>query len=249
MRQPSGNDSDVKGSPPASTRISRSTRSRPSSATRQATSPPSELPPAETRHLEPVHQVEHEARVLVAFGRAACSGRRRAGEAEAGQVESDHGGGPSEPSPSLPGVQAGRGAVHEHQRQRIARTFVAQVHHPAPTVDGPKAAAPSARRALHRAVGGATNAPASTPTRGSATPLIALRLPGSGFSATGRSNTKQRPRHQAPVSRGCRRRAGGHRSTPRISSAAFRSGCRRCEHPAGVARRRSCNGGRTRAAT
>ena len=90
-------------------------------------------------HLQHIEQVEHEARIgvaVVVVGLVAAGGAadERAGEAEAGQVEAD-----DTPlalqlcDPAFPGVQAGRGAMDEHDGWRaifpiVARANVPQMH-------------------------------------------------------------------------------------------------------------------------
>ena len=96
----------------------------------------------EARHRQPVQQVEHEAGVgLAAVGLAGRPHRIRAGkrpgQAEAWQVQADH---PAlvgqRLGPALPGVQAGRGAVQQHDGHRVAaRADVAVVHQLAVQVD------------------------------------------------------------------------------------------------------------------
>ena len=92
----------------------------------------------EALHLQRVEHVDHEARVFVAaVGLAGVLAGEGAGEAEGRQVQRDDAAArPDRLDPAFPGVQAGRGAVQQHHRQRVfARAFVAQVHHLALDVD------------------------------------------------------------------------------------------------------------------
>ena len=77
-------------------------------------------------HAECIHHRKHHAGVALG---AIAAVRERPGQAKARQVEADHTAGLGQLGrPAVPGVQAGRGAVQQHDRGRVvARALVAQV--------------------------------------------------------------------------------------------------------------------------